>query len=80
MPSRSHGDTGTKLYRAWQNMRARCNRKSSREYNNYGGRGITVCEEWQNQYEPFKEWSLKNGYSDDLTLDRVDNDKGLFTR
>lgn len=72
MPARSHGDSKTKLYMAWQNMRARCNRKSAREYSNYGGRGIKVCDEWQKNYEPFKEWALENGYSENLTLDRID--------
>lgn len=69
---RKHGDTGTRLYQAWENMRARCNRKSSREYENYGGRGISVCEEWQASYESFKKWALSNGYADNLTLDRID--------
>lgn len=67
---RRHGETGTRLYQAWENMRARCNRKSSREYENYGGRGIRVCDEWQNNYESFRDWALDNGYSDNLTLDR----------
>lgn len=74
MPARSHGDTGTKLYMAWQNMRARCNRKSAREYNNYGGRGIKVCDEWLHNYEAFKGWAIKNGYSEELTLDRINVD------
>lgn len=71
MPKRSHGGTGTRLYRAWQNMKARCYRKSSREYENYGGRGIEVCDEWKKHFEPFRDWSLQNGYSDLLTLDRI---------
>lgn len=70
--NKTHGDTGTKLHRAWQNMRARCYRKSSREYENYGGRGITVCEEWMESYENFKEWALSSGYDENLTLDRED--------
>lgn len=73
MPSRSHGGTGTRLHQAWQNMKARCYRKSTREYCNYGGRGISICDEWLNSFEPFKEWALSNGYKDDLTLDRIDN-------
>lgn len=71
MPARSHGDTGTRLHRIWQNMKARCYRKSAREYENYGGRGITVCEEWRSNYEKFKEWAINNGYADNLTIDRI---------
>lgn len=74
MPKRSHGDTGTKLYMAWLNMKARCNRKSAREYSNYGGRGIKVCDEWLHSYETFKEWAMSNGYNDKLTLDRINVD------
>ena len=76
MPAKSHGESKTRLYRAWQNMKARCYRKSTREYNNYGGRGITVCDEWIHSYENFKGWSIQNGYSDNLTLDRIDVNKG----
>lgn len=72
MPSKSHGATGTRLYQAWENMRARCNRKSSREYENYGGRGISVCSEWNEHFESFRDWALNNGYSEQLTLDRID--------
>lgn len=72
MPARTHGGTGTRLYRIWQNMKARCYGKYSREYDNYGGRGITVCDEWRNSYEKFKEWALNNGYEENLTLDRID--------
>ena len=67
-----HGMAGTRLYRAWTNMRNRCNRKADKEYKHYGGRGIKVCEEWQNDFETFKEWALSNGYDDTLTLDRID--------
>lgn len=74
MPARTHGDTGTRLHRIWQNMKARCYRKSAREYENYGGRGITVCDEWRNSYENFKEWALNNGYAEDLTIDRINTD------
>lgn len=71
---KTHGDTGTKLYTAWNNMKARCYRKITREYDNYGGRGIAVCDEWIHSYETFKEWALNNGYSDGLTLDRINVD------
>lgn len=74
MPARSHGDTGTRLHRIWQNMKARCYGKYSREYENYGGRGIVVCDEWRNSYEKFKEWAISNGYDENLTIDRINTD------
>ena len=74
MPAKSHGYTGTRLYTAWCNMKGRCYRKSMKRYERYGGRGITVCEEWKDSFETFKNWALSNGYSDNLTLDRIDND------
>ena len=54
-------------------MKSRCNNPKYSSYHRYGGRGITYCEEWET-FEPFLKWALKNGYSDDLTLDRIDND------
>ena len=65
-----HGDRWTRLYRIWRGMRERCNTPSCSTYKNYGARGITVCDEWNN-YETFKKWALKNGYNDKLTIDRV---------
>lgn len=78
MPSKTHGYTGTRIYQAYLNMKARCYYKKGREYNNYGGRGITVCEEWLGNHgaENFINWAYMNGYNDNLTLDRIDVDKG----
>lgn len=56
-------------------MLQRCENPKNKSYPNYGGRGITVCEEWHNTRN-FIEWALKNGYSDKLSIDRIDNDKG----
>ena len=58
------------------NMMQRCYNPNSTYYPRYGGRGITVCEEWRNSRNAFKQWAIENGYADDLTLDRIDNDKG----
>lgn len=75
-----HGDAGThhsassRLYRIWQGMINRCTRQKFRQWKDYGGRGITVCDEWINDYSVFKEWAIQNGYSDDLTIDRINND------
>ena len=62
-----------RLYRIWYSMKARCYRQSHNRYNLYGGRGIKVCDKWQ-AYEGFFE-DMAEGYKDNLTLDRIDNDK-----
>ena len=69
-----HGEAGTRLYHCWQDMKSRCSRKNHPKYESYGGRGITVCKEWWNSFESFRDWSLTHGYADNLTLDRIDND------
>lgn len=66
-----HGDTGNRLFNIWVDMRQRCKNDGKPEHDNYGNRGITVCDEW-NDYLTFKSWALDNGYTDELTLDRVD--------
>ena len=68
-----HGMTGTRPYRVWQNMHRRCREKNNKEYKRYGGRGISVCEEWKS-FEVFWE-DMKEGYEEHLTLDRIDNNK-----
>ena len=69
-----HGGRRSRLYNIWSNMKGRCYVKSSSFYEIYGGRGITVCDEWRYSFETFRDWALANGYQDDLTLDRKDND------
>lgn len=69
--SATHGGSDTKLYRVWINMRQRCNNPNSQYYADYGGRGVTVCPEWNN-YAAFAEWASA-GYQDGLTLDREGN-------
>lgn len=66
-----HGESRSRLYREWAAMRNRCYNKNSHDYNRYGGRGIIVCDEWQ-EYWPFREWAHKSGYDDSLSLDRKD--------
>lgn len=53
-------------------MKNRCNNKSKPDYKNYGGRGIKVCNEWQ-EFTPFYNWAISNGYNDNLTIDRINN-------
>lgn len=69
---RSHGMTGTRLYRIWQAMIKRCNSPNYERYKDYGGRGITVCEEWHHDFQSFYDWAMSHGYKDDLTIDRID--------
>lgn len=67
-----HKVGGTRLYQIWQGMRARCYNQHNSSYHRYGGRGITICEEWRTDFYSFYNWSMSNGYTDDLTIDRKD--------
>lgn len=69
-----HKMSGTRIYETWQDMKRRCYNKQNVRYDRYGGRGIKVCEEWLNNFQSFYDWAISNGYSDDLTIDRIDND------
>lgn len=69
----THGESKSRLYKIWVGVKTRCCDKRSRNYHKYGQRGITVCEEWLNSYENFKTWAVVNGYSNVLTLDRIDS-------
>ncbi len=73
-----HNDSKTRLYNIWCCMIDRVENKKSTSYEDYGGRGITICEEWRNNYPSFKKWALQNGYSNSLKIDRIDNDLGYF--
>ena len=64
-----------RLFEIWRKMHYRCENPKHNQYKNYGGRGITVCDEW-NSFVYFSAWAITHGYSDDLTIDRIDNDKG----
>ena len=69
----SHGLSKTRLYTEWQAMKGRCYNKKNECYAEWGGRGIRVCEEWKDDYNAFHSWALNNGYAENLTLDRKDN-------
>ena len=71
---RSQDGKESRLYRIWSNMKARCNRKSHPAYMRYGGRGIRICAEWMNDYTAFRDWAFRNGYTDEMTIDRMDID------
>lgn len=73
-----HGYSHTRLHGIWLQMKDRCENPNNSEYSIYGAEGKTVCEEWNGEHgaENFIKWSLANGYSDDLTIDRIDGSKG----
>jgi hypothetical protein len=69
-----HGARRHRLYNIWTGIKQRCCNPKNYDFKNYGGRGITVCDEWKNSFEAFYKWAMANGYSDDLTIDRSNND------
>lgn len=78
-----HGECQTRLYKTWEGMRKRCKSKYGKDYPQYAGKGIKVCDEWngENGYENFKEWAYANGYDEskgglECSIDRIDNNKG----
>lgn len=66
----------TRLYRAWTKMKERCYNPHAKDFHRYGGRGIDVCDEWRRSFAAFESWALANGFKNDLSIDRRDNDKG----
>ena len=70
----THHMTGTRIYSIWRDMKKRCNNPKCNNFKYYGARGISVCEEWQNDFISFYHWASTNGYRTDLTLDRINND------
>jgi len=69
----THGNTHTRIFKIWQGIHTRCTNKNCSSYCDYGGRGIRVCQEWTQDFFAFYQWAMSNGYSDELTIDRIDN-------
>lgn len=69
--SKTHGMSHEKIYAIWCSMKARCYNPNNQGYTNYGGRGITVCKEWRNSFENFRDWAIANGYKEGLSIDRI---------
>ena len=67
-----HGLCDSRQYSIWTNMKSRCSNQEDHAYKYYGGRGITVCDEWKSDFQAFYYWAMANGYQDNLTLDRID--------
>lgn len=77
--NRKHGDQGSRLYGVWLGMKSRCYNSNVHNFQNYGGRGIRVCDEWLHDYPKFKEWAIASGYDGEApqgkcTIDRIDVD------
>lgn len=68
-----HGCCYERVYNSWRGMKERCYNEKNSEYKHYGGKGVKVCSEWQ-EFIPFYQWALANGYAENLTIDRIDND------
>jgi len=62
-----------RLYRTWTNIKQRCFNSKHKAYKDYGARGITICNEWLNNFMSFYNWAIENGYQDNLTIDRINN-------
>lgn len=67
-----HNMSYSRLYGIWGGMKDRCYNKNEKHYKEYGFRGISVCKEWKEDFNSFYEWAMSNGYSEKLTIDRID--------
>lgn len=76
LKNKVHGLTGKRIYNIWRSMKSRCNNPKSNNFALYGGSGIKVCDEWVNSFENFLHWALDNGYTDKLTIDRINPKNG----
>lgn len=68
----THGKSDTKLYLVWREMITRTENQNAERYGIYGGRGISICGEWRNDFQSFYDWAIQNGYKEGLTIDRID--------
>jgi len=71
----THGKSKTRIYSIYKGLKRRCYCPNRPNYKDYGGRGITICDEWLDDFATFYEWSISHGYADNLTIDRVDNNR-----
>lgn len=71
-----HGQRRTRLFGIWSKMKERCYKPNTKGYKDYGGRGITVCDEWRNDFVAFHRWAMANGYDETLTIERINNNAG----
>ena len=74
----THGMSKSRIYHEWVSMRRRCKDTKGKFAENYALKGITVCPEWESDFLAFRDWAYSSGYTDQLTIDRIDNSKGYF--
>lgn len=74
----THGLRDHRLYKIWGSMKARCYNENAKNYHRYGGRKISICDEWRYDFKVFYDWSMANGYAEDLSIDRKENN-GNYT-
>lgn len=74
----THGLTSTPLYRIWKSIKSRCYNTHNKAFNNYGGRGVSVCEQWRNDFLSFYTWAISNGYEKGLQIDKDIKGDGLL--
>ena len=74
MPGKIHGMCNKRIYKIYHGMLDRCRNPNNDKYAIYGGKGITVCEEWKSDFMNFYHWAINNGYEDRLSIDRIDSD------
>lgn len=72
--NKKHGKCYTRLHGIWRGMKKRCYCSNAENYKHYGGRGITICDEWLHDFQAFWDWSMANGYADNLSIDRINGD------
>lgn len=70
--NKTHGLKNSPVFYIWTSMKQRCLNPNNRAYKNYGGRGITVCDEWKDDFKAFYDWAMANGYKEKLSIDRID--------
>lgn len=71
---KTHNMSNTRLYNIWRGMKSRCNCSTNKKHKFYYDKGIKVCDEWKNNFINFYNWAINNGYKEDLTIDRINND------
>lgn len=71
MAKTTHGLSKTRIYGIWKSMKKRCHNPNSYDFNNYGAKGVVVCDEWRSDFMNFYNWSMVNGYQEDLSIDRI---------
>ncbi len=72
----THNKTGTRLYRIWRGIKVRCYDAHHKDFRDYGAKGVTICDEWRDDFQAFYDWAMANGYEENLSIDRIDNSKG----